>query len=317
MTMNLAALTLLSWLAQSAAAPASPEVKAQAQQLLTEGTQKYQKGAYEDALESFSKAYAMFPSPKLFFNIGQAHRELGHPLDALRAFENFIQLATDASPELLAEAKQAAEKVAAMLGSLQIECPLAGTEIEIDGSLVGQTPLTDPVRATVGPHRITAIAPDRARDEKIVSVRAGGVTNVVMRLAANPRAGAGASNPIVQANCSSTESHGWWLGRKWTWVAAGSTVVFATGAIVAGLSMQSKFDSLRNRCGKGAGPDYQGCSSSDLDSLDTRRDLANVFWGLTAAAAATTGVLFYLEGRPVRVAPMAGSAMGMLVDARY
>jgi hypothetical protein len=35
--------------------------------------------------------------------------------------------------------------------------------------------------------------------------------------------------------------------------------------------------------------------------------MANVFWALAGAAAVTTGVLFYFEGRPVSVAPVAGA----------
>jgi hypothetical protein len=42
-----------------------------------------------------------------------------------------------------------------------------------------------------------------------------------------------------------------------------------------------------------------------------------VFWGLTAAAAVTTGVLFYFEGRPVTVAPVAGGTTGLVVAVRY
>jgi hypothetical protein len=45
--------------------------------------------------------------------------------------------------------------------------------------------------------------------------------------------------------------------------------------------------------------------------------MANVFWGLTAAAAVTTGILFVVEGSPVTVAPMAGNTTGMLVSLTY
>jgi hypothetical protein len=100
-------------------------------------------------------------------------------------------------------------------------------------------------------------------------------------------------------------------------VAAGSTVVFAGGATIAGLMMQSKFDELRSSCGNAAGANYTGCKSNDFSALDSRKNTANVFWGLTAAAAVTAGVLFYLEGRPVSVAPMAGEATGLLANLRY
>jgi len=80
--------------------------------------------------------------------------------------------------------------------------------------------------------------------------------------------------------------------------------------------MQSKFDSLRGSCGAG-NPARPGCSQSDIDSVSSRQTMANVFWGLTAAAAVTTGVLFFVEGRPVSAAPMAGGATGFVATMRY
>jgi hypothetical protein len=81
--------------------------------------------------------------------------------------------------------------------------------------------------------------------------------------------------------------------------------------------MQSKFDDLKKSCGKAAAANWTGCSSSDTSSLDTRKNIANVFWGLTAAAAVTTGVLFFVEGHGVTVAPMAGNTTGLLANVRY
>jgi hypothetical protein len=42
-----------------------------------------------------------------------------------------------------------------------------------------------------------------------------------------------------------------------------------------------------------------------------------VLWGLAGAAAVTTGVLFFVEGRSVAVAPMAGEATGMLARMEF
>jgi len=111
-------------------------------------------------------------------------------------------------------------------------------------------------------------------------------------------------------------SDGWWLGRKWTWVAAGSTVLLAAGAITAGVLMQSKFDSLRSSCGAG-NLERPGCSQSDINSVSSRQTIANVFWGLAGAAAVTTGVLFYFEGRPVTMAPVAGGMTGAMARVGF
>jgi hypothetical protein len=93
-------------------------------------------------------------------------------------------------------------------------------------------------------------------------------------------------------------------------------VVFATTATIAGLMMQSKFDSLRSSCGR-LSTSRVGCSQSDVDSVTSLKNSANAFWGLTAAAAVTTGALFYFEGQPVTVAPMAGEVTGVLALVRY
>ena len=71
--MNPATFVVLSLLSQAGALPTNPESKARAQVLLKDGAQSYRQGAYADALEKFDQANAIFPSPKLLINIGQAN----------------------------------------------------------------------------------------------------------------------------------------------------------------------------------------------------------------------------------------------------
>jgi hypothetical protein len=80
--------------------------------------------------------------------------------------------------------------------------------------------------------------------------------------------------------------------------------------------MQSKFDDLRSSCGR-LSTTRTGCSQGDIDSVTSLKNTANIFWGLTAAAAVTAGALFYFEGRQVTVAPLAGEVTGMLAEVRY
>jgi tetratricopeptide (TPR) repeat protein len=100
---------LLGFLAQSSDSAASAEAKAKAQSLLTEGSALYEKGDYADALDKFKQAFATYDSPKLLFNIGQANRDLGRPVEALEAFEQFLIGALDAAPETIEDAKKSVE----------------------------------------------------------------------------------------------------------------------------------------------------------------------------------------------------------------
>ena len=99
--------------------------------------------------------------------------------------------------------------------------------------------------------------------------------------------------------------------------AAGAAVAFAGAGVGFGLAMRSKFDSLNKSCGSESGAVEPNCSQSDVDAVLLRRNLANVSWGLAAAAAVTTGVLFFVEGKPVAVAPMVGQATGVLAAMAY
>jgi cell division septum initiation protein DivIVA len=305
---------LLAILAQAWSPTGDPQAKAQAQALLGQGTKLYQQGDVADALEKFQAAYAAFPSPKLMFNIGQANRDLSRPVEALEAFEKFLVGAADASPEMIADARKSVAQLQKKLGRIQVDCESAGAEVSVDGKSVGLAPLPDLIWVTPGRHQVTAKHASAAPAIEDADVTAGSVSTVTVRLrlpASSLSASApNAANFDVQATAPSSEAkEGWWLGRKWTWVAAGSTVLLAVGAITAGLLMDSKFDSLRSSCGAGntARP---GCSQSDIDSVSSRQTTANVFWGLAGAAAVTTGVLFYVEGRPVSAAPMVGGMTG-------
>lgn len=320
--MTTASFVLLALLAQTAAPSGSPEAKARAQALVKEGTKLYDRGSLGEALEKFQQAYAEYASPKLFFNIGQANRDLGRPVEAIKSFERFMAEVKDASPELAAEARKSVAELKTKVGSLLIECTTAGAEIGVDGKPVGLAPLANSVRVTPGNHQVTARTSTGALAMEDVNVRAGTVETVVLRLRAvvEPVAVTPPLAPAIDLQgrpAPAAEAHqGWWLGRKWTWVAAGSTVVFTGAATIFGLRMQSKFDSLHTSCGS-ASQSTVACSKSDIDSVTTLKNTANIFWGLAGAAAVTTGVLFFVEGRPVTVAPLAGQATGLLASVRY
>ena len=315
-------LILLAILAQTSPLTADPQAKAQAQTLLGQGTKLYEQGDVTDALEKFQAAYAAYPSPKLMFNIGQCNRDLSRPVEAVEAFEKFLAGAADASPEMATDARKAVAQLQKKLGRIQIDCETAGAAVSVDGKSVGLAPLPELIWVTPGRHQVTAKHASAAHGIEEVDVTAGSVSTVTMRRrslevpVAAPSTKVAPDFGVQAASPSGGASEGWWLGRKWTWMAAGSTVLLAAGAITAGVLMQSKFDSLRSSCGAG-NPARPGCTQSQIDTVNSRQTAANVLWGLTAAAAVTTGALFYFEGRPVTVGPVAGGTTGVLARMEF
>ena len=326
--MPITSLVLLTLLAQATPPAATPEAKAKAQSLLTEGAKLYEKGSLVPALEKFNEAYAAYPSPKLLFNIGQASRDLGRPAEAMEAFQRFLAEATDAPPDMTAEAKRSMAELEPKLGKLRIQCSTVGAEVSLDGRPLGKAPITDLVWAVPGGHQVTARHPNMAPAIEDIEVNASWVHTVVLSMQPlakvaveepvrpKPKAAEAelVKQPLPEETPAAPSARG---GRIWTWVAAGGAVAFAGSATFFGLSMQSKYDSLNKSCGSAAGASYTGCSQEDIDAVLLRRNLANVSWGLAAAAAATAGVLFFVEGRSVTVAPMAGEATGLLASMTY
>lgn len=307
--MTIAPIFTLLVLAQATSAAPDQNGKAKAERLLDQGGALYDKGDYAHALEAFEAAHAAFPSPMIWFNIGQANRDLGRPVEALQAFQRFLDEATGASSEERSDALSAAAELQKGLAQLTVLCDRAGAVIGLDGRSVGNAPLLGPLWVTPGQHQVSAAWAGTSPILETVRVAAGAqstVTLTIPGLASRvPAASLGTSAP------SPATSPGWWLGRQWTWVAAGSTILLTGAAVGFGLSFKSRYDELDRSCGSQS-PGRLGCSESDRSAVQTRATVANVFWGLAGAAALTTTVLFVLERPRVAVAPLAGEATGVV-----
>jgi hypothetical protein len=301
--MHIAAFFLTAMMAQaSMSAPVDPQAKAKAQALLKDGTSLYEHGDLVGALDKFEAAFAVFPSPKLQFNIGQANRDLGRPVEALEAFERFLASAKEAAPELVAEARQSAADLAGHLGRVKVECPTAGADAALDGKPLGTTPISRVVWVVPGRHQVTLRR--KAAIPVIADVNvAQGETQLVQRtLLGVDTIAAQASTPPPPPAAVATQapgaersdgSHVWSRQRWYFWTAAAGTVVFATTAIVTGLSANSRYNDLLGSCGQTTA----GCSDAQISSVSSRITAANIFWGLTGVSAVAAGLSFYLDSR--------------------
>ena len=186
-------------LAQATSPPRPVETgaKAQAQSLLREGTALFDRGEAAAALRKFEQAYAVFPSPKIWFDVGAAQRALDRPAEALQAFQRFLDEAPQAPAESRAEAKQAVATLMSALGRLTIVCPVSGADVSIDGKPAGVTPLAGPIWATPGQHQIAARREGMTPDVQDVAVTAGseGTVTLVLRAAA-PAAAPSLAAPV-------------------------------------------------------------------------------------------------------------------------
>jgi hypothetical protein len=303
-------LVLLAGIVMQAVVPAAtPDVgqesKAKAQVLLKEGTVLYEQGDYAGALEKFEAAYGVYPSPKLQFNIGQANRDLGRPVEALMAFDRFLSEAKGTSPDARADAERSAADLRAKLGRVRIVCPIAGAEVTLDGKAVGVTPVGAPIWSTPGHHQLTARAGDLAPAIEDFDVSPGQTSTVTLALKARlPSARPPVARPAVSIVSAPHAAEATPLGaeisarreksppyRALFWSGVAATVASGLTAILAWSSATDRFDSLQNTCGRTSA----GCSGPEIDPVKSRVLIANIMWVIAGTAAAATGVVVYLN----------------------
>jgi hypothetical protein len=220
------------------------KAKTQAQALLSEGTAAYGRGDYATALDKFTAAYKIFPSPKLWFNIGQANRDLGRPVDAVAAFDRFLREAGDVTPETLAEARRSAAELKTKLGQIKLTCATDGAEVTVDGKQVGSTPLGEMIWTTPGRHQVAVqhegFSP--AIEDVVVETGKAATVNIELRPIDLRLANRTAAGALVGGGADTARKPVY--RRPWFWVAVG--VVVAAGAATAII--------LATRDGGGPGP---------------------------------------------------------------
>jgi len=127
--------------------------RAEARRSLQDGAKRFEEGDYAGALARFEEAYRHFPSPRFFYNMGQAQRQLARDVEALESFERFLKESPDAPATARDAAQNSVLELQAQIGTLEVSANVAGAEVAIDGRSFGLTP-RGPIRVAPGPHQI-------------------------------------------------------------------------------------------------------------------------------------------------------------------
>jgi tetratricopeptide (TPR) repeat protein len=73
----------------AAATPGTPDAETEAKTLFKEARSSYDVGKFADALDKLERAYALFPTPVIQFNLAQVHRAMGHLKEARFLFVRY------------------------------------------------------------------------------------------------------------------------------------------------------------------------------------------------------------------------------------
>src|SRR5882672_7907467 len=114
-----------------------------------EGVQAYDKGQYEQARLAFTQAYALRKHPAVLLNLAQSDLKSGHTMEAIKYFQQYLREATQATPAQRSDAEKGLADARTKIGRLEISAP-TGSEITVDGAVVGTAPLADPIDVEPG-----------------------------------------------------------------------------------------------------------------------------------------------------------------------
>ena len=136
---------------------ADADAKAAAREHFQKGLAAYADERFAEAADEFAEAYRLSPAFKILYNIGQVNVALGRSVEAVDAFDRYVKQGASTIPaERRREVAAEIEKQRARIGVVSIRTLPVGADVRIDGVLVGQTPMGNPVRLNAGRHTIEA-----------------------------------------------------------------------------------------------------------------------------------------------------------------
>jgi hypothetical protein len=170
--------------ANASAENAAP-AKAQAQAALREGNALLGQGRATDALMKFTDAYRLFPSPKIHYNIGQAHTLIpGHEAQAYESMSRFLNEAIDANPKLRAAAETQRQQLRPKVGLVSVVAEPADADLLVDDVNIGRASRDAPAVIGIGTHRLALEKGATVSSPQTITI-AGGETSE-LRLALAP-----------------------------------------------------------------------------------------------------------------------------------
>jgi hypothetical protein len=281
--------------AEAQAVPA----EAQAGAHFARGVSYYNEADYSAALVEFKRAYAIAPTWRVLFNIGQAYFQLHEYVDALNALRQFV---TEGGELIKPKQREITDAELADLlqrvGQVSIDSNLGGATVSVDDQVVGVTPLSKPVAMSAGIRKVTATHEGRSPVELHVSVVGGEATST--RLEFGPVAPPTAPEAATAPEEPPAE-------RAVNRVAPG--IAFGVFAVGAGLGSVFGAMALQDRSTLDRVCTGRVCPSSSQPDIDaiTRDSLAsNIAFGV-AIVGAVTGITLWLTGTPSPASPRAAT----------
>jgi hypothetical protein len=289
----------------------APDTLRDAERRYARALQLYDEGAFDAALLELQRVYELAPSFRLLYNLGIVSLKLHDAAGAMGFFERYLHDGGDAVPaDTRADVTQKLRELSLSVATVSVVVNVPGATILVDDRAVGTAPLPAPLRLNAGLRRVTARAPSRPADSRVLELAGGDRTQLELWLApANEPAPATA--PSSGTPSTTTPSAALPAGapiteppRPFPWLAWGGTLALAGAATWAGLEARS------------AQHDYDDklkqvpVTRRDLDHADavaTRYSVTADVLAVSALALGGYALYLTLTREPGREAPASAS----------
>lgn len=277
---------LCCWLAATPlrAQPAG-DVEQRASAHFDRGVALYEDGSLDAALVEFERAYALVPSYRLLYNLGQIQAERHDYAAALGHFERYLQEGGEELPEARrTEVREQLEKLRERVGELWVTTDVAQATLFVDDELSATLPLERALPINAGVSRLRLESPGHRSVTRVLKVAGGDQLRLSLPLGEPIEAskdGPEAGNTRAVSN------------YRPAWIVAASALALGAGTLTFGLlagkadrSVERELDRIPVRS----------------EQLDEQRGRLKTFAGLTdgfaVATAIAVGVAAYLAIDP-------------------
>ena len=170
------ALAVASLLLAAAAAHAepAPDARQEAATRFERGVKLYEAHDYAAALAEFEAAHRLVPRYEVLFNIGVTDKKLFRYNDAVRALTHYLDEGGSFVPrDRRAEVERELAEIRALVAEVAVSVEGAPAAIEVDGRLMGTTPLDGPLLLAAGAHTLKATRAGCDAAERTIDVVSG------------------------------------------------------------------------------------------------------------------------------------------------
>lgn len=298
------------WLISSAV---FADAKQDAQKRFQNGKELMKMEDFAGAVVELEQSVSLYATKNGLFNLANCYKALHRYGEALATYERLREeFGGKLDREMTALVKSDQEQIRELVGEVEVYVDQSSATVFVDGSQVGQSPLSAPLILGPGEHTIRATLGGYGDAEKKVQVASGAKSTVNLALQveaekAQPAEGApgldneeAASAESEQARASADERTASDESDEdntrpnltpWAWGAAGMTVLTGAGTIVFWALQKGKKDELKD-----LNTDTQRLQAEDVSSTGkTFKGLTIGFGIATGVFAVATVVLFVLD----------------------